>query len=305
MKHWKLSCVAAAFMFAFSAAKAQETVVVNNVLGPEGPLVVDGKLYYVAWTTNTLNRWDGEKSVVLNNEPKCGHNGLALTKQRTFLVMCSEDPGIILETDLNGKEIRRWDTDASGAKLVGGLNDVVVATNGAAYATIFGPYLEKPTSIAGKILYLPPGGNKWAVVADGLNFANGIAISSDQKTLYVNETVGNDMVKYTINSDGTLSNKTNFALLNLLTPDAVKSWWLGPDSMKVDREGNIYVAQWSGGKVLKISPEGKLLHEFDIKAGMGTTNVAFDADEKYIYVTVVKNPKDEKAAGKIVRIPKV
>jgi gluconolactonase len=292
-------------MFAFTAVKAEETVVVRNVLGPEGPLVVDGNLYYVAWTTNTLNKWDGKKNVVLNNEAKCSHNGLALTKQKTFLVMCSEDPGVILETDLNGKEIRRWDTDASGAKLVGGLNDVVVAANGGAYATIFGPYAATPVGIAGKVLYLPPGGDKWQVVADGLNFANGVAVSPDQKTLYVNETVGNIMIKYDINSDGTLSNKSTFALLNLLTPDAVKSPWLGPDSMKVDRGGNLYVAQWSGGKVLKISPSGKLMHEFDIKAGMGTTNVAFDADEKYIYVTVVKNPKDEKAAGEIVRIPKI
>ena len=62
--------------------------------------------------------------------------------------------------------------------------------------------------------------------------------------------------------------------------------------MKIDRKGNIYVAQWFGGKILKISPEGKLLRVFEIAAGDGTTNVAFGEGEKELYVTVVKDPKD-------------
>jgi sugar lactone lactonase YvrE len=61
--------------------------------------------------------------------------------------------------------------------------------------------------------------------------------------------------------------------------------------MKVDSKGNIYVTQWFGGKILKISPDGKLLHVFEIAAGDGTTNVAFGEGEKELYVTVVKESK--------------
>ena len=67
----------------------------------------------------------------------------------------------------------------------------------------------------------------------------------------------------------------------------------------------MYVAQFSGGKVLKISPQGKLLHVFDIAAGDGTTNVAFDPGEKNLFVTVVKDPRDPQAKGGIVKIPNV
>jgi gluconolactonase len=102
-----------------------------------------------------------------------------------------------------------------------------------------------------------------------------------------------------------LSDRSNFALLNLLTKDKNKSWWLGPDSMKIDSKGNIYVAQWFGGKILKISPDGKLLHVFEIAAGDGTTNVAFGEGEKELYVTVVKDPNDPQAKGSIVRIANV
>jgi gluconolactonase len=75
--------------------------------------------------------------------------------------------------------------------------------------------------------------------------------------------------------------------------------------MKIDSKGNIYVAQWFGGKILKISPEGKLLHVFEIAGGDGTTNVAFSEGEKELYVTVVKDPKGSQAKGSIVKIPNV
>jgi len=305
MKGSKIICFAVGSVLAATAACADEISIVSNLLGPEGPLYVDGNLYYVGWISNTLSKWDGKTTTVLNHTPGCGHNGLALTKRKTFLLACTEEHGAILELDMTGKQLRRWDADKDGKPFDGGINDIVVTANGGAYATIFGPYQEVPTAVVGKILYLAPGSEKWVEVADDLNYANGIGVSPDQKTLYVSETVGNCMLKFKINDDGSLSNRSNFALLNLLTPNKVESWWLGPDSMKVDSRGNIYVAQWFGGKILKLSPEGKLLHVFEIAAGDGTTNVAFSEGEKELYVTVVKDPKDSQAKGGIVKIANV
>jgi gluconolactonase len=305
MRASKTFCFAAGAMLAATTAWADETVIVSNVLGPEGPLYVDGNLYYVGWVSNTLSKWDGKTATVLNHTPDCGHNGLVLTKRKTFLLACTEEHGAILELDMTGKQLRRWDADKNGKPFEGGINDIVVTANGGAYATVFGPYKDLPTSVMGKILYLAPGAEKWVEAADDLNYANGIGVSPDQKTLYVSETVGNCILKFTINDDGSLSSRSNFALLNLLTRNKVESWWLGPDSMKIDSKGNIYVAQWSGGKILKISPDGKLLHVFEIAAGDGTTNVAFSEGEKELYVTVVKDPKDPQAKGSIVKIANV
>lgn len=291
-------------LLAAAAAFAGETPVVHNVLGPEGPLWVDGRLYYVGWVSSTLSRWDGEGSVVLNNDPKCGHNGLALTKHKTFLIACS-DHGAILEVDMSGKQLRRWDTDARGNPLIS-MNDVVVTASDGAYATVWGPNIpltDAPTAVIGRVLYLAPGATQWVEVANNLNYANGVGVSPDQATLYVSETVGNNILKFSINKDGSLANRSNFALLNLLTKNRVESWWLGPDSMKIDHQGNIYVAQWLGGKILKISPSGRLSHVFEIAAGSGTTNVAFGDEEKELYVTVVENPSDPQAKGSVVKIP--
>ncbi len=307
MRTSKVICFTVAAMLNVAATQADEIQVVRNVLGPEGPLYIDGNLYYVGWVSNTLSKWDGKTTTVLNHTDGCGHNGLALTKQHTFLLACTNDPGAILELDMTGKQLRRWDADSNGKKFEGGINDIVVTDNGGAYATVFGPYADPPTptSVIGKILYLAPGSQKWIEVATDLNYANGIGISPDQKTLYVSETVGNCILKFTINNDGSLSHRSNFALLNLLVPNKVESWWLGPDSMKIDTKGNIYVAQWFGGKILKISPAGKLLHVFEIAAGDGTTNVAFAKNEGELYVTVVKDPKDSQAKGSIVKIKNV
>jgi len=68
----------------------------------------------------------------------------------------------------------------------------------------------------------------------------------------------------------------------------------------------LFVAQWFRRKNLKISPDGKLLHVFEIAAvGNGTTNVAFGEGEKELYVTVVRDPNDPQAKGSIVKIANV
>jgi hypothetical protein len=105
-----------------AVARAQEVTVVRDVLGPEGPQFVDGKLYFVAWTTGSLSKWDGKTTTVLNSRPGCSHNGLALTRQKTFLLACTDAHGAILELDLKGKEMHHWDADDKGNAFTGGSN---------------------------------------------------------------------------------------------------------------------------------------------------------------------------------------
>ena len=149
-------CLAVSAVLAATRMYADETIIVGDILGPEGPLYVDGNLYYVGWVSHTLSKWDGNTTTVLNHTPGCGHNGLALTKQKTFLLACTEEHGAILELDMTGKQLRRWDADKNGKPFDGGINDIVVTANGGAYATVFGPYKDLPTAVAGKILYLAP-----------------------------------------------------------------------------------------------------------------------------------------------------
>src|SRR5437867_11733110 len=161
MKVSKIICFTVGATLAVTAACAEEVPIVSNILGPEGPLYVDGNLYYVGWVSNTLSKWDGKTTTVLNHTPGCGHNGLALTKQKTFLLACTEEHGAILELDMTGKQLRRWDADKNGKPFEGGINDIVVTANDGAYATVFGPYKEGRASVAGKWRDFAPGNQKW------------------------------------------------------------------------------------------------------------------------------------------------
>src|ERR671934_909708 len=136
MRTSKIICVALGVLLSIARTQADEVQIVSDLRGPEGPLFIDGNLYYVGWVSNTLSRWDGKTTTVLNKTDGCGHNGLALTKQKTFLLACTNDPGAILELDMSGKQLRRWDTDSNGNKFVGGINDIVVTADGGAYATV-------------------------------------------------------------------------------------------------------------------------------------------------------------------------
>lgn len=74
-------------------------------------LFIDGNHYYVSWIAGTLSRWDGKRAVVLNNASACGHDGLILTKEKTFLLAFTEPKGMFLELDKAGHESKRWATD--------------------------------------------------------------------------------------------------------------------------------------------------------------------------------------------------
>src|SRR5213596_1007608 len=144
-----VACAIGAILAA-AAACADEITVVSNLLGPEGPLFVDGNLYYVGWISNTLSKCDGKKATVVNNTPGCGHNGLALTKKKTFLLGCTNEPGASRGLGMTGKQLRRWAAERHGKKFDGRLNDIVVTANGAAYAQVLGPS-DKPTTPTGLI----------------------------------------------------------------------------------------------------------------------------------------------------------
>lgn len=77
----------------------------------------------------------------------------------------------------------------------------------------------------------PDGRHK--VVATGLSFPNGMAITPDGQTLIVAETMGGRLTSYDIGDDGTLSNRRVFAQL----PQGVH-----PDGIALDAEGAVWLA---------------------------------------------------------------
>ncbi|OUC09448.1 gluconolactonase, partial [Litorilinea aerophila] len=127
-------------------------------------------------------------------------------------------------------------------------------------------------------------GQTWRVDEDGrvtlletgMGTTNGIEVSPDERTLYVNETVQRNIWAYDLSPTGEISNKR----LLIQFPDYAM------DGMRCDVAGNLYVTRWGKGTVAKVSPQGEVLLEIQL-AGAKCTNIAFGGpDGRTCYVTV-------------------
>ncbi len=105
---------------------------------------------------------------------------------------------------------------------------------------------------------------------------NGIELSPDEKILYVNESIQQNVWAYDVAPDGSLGNKR---LLIHFDKD-------GLDGMKCDRQGNLYIARWGRGTIAVVSPKGQLLREIKT-GGKQVSNLTFcDASQRSIFVTL-------------------
>ncbi len=109
---------------------------------------------------------------------------------------------------------------------------------------------------------------------------NGIEVSPDGKTLYVNESVQRNIWAFEIGPNG-LSNKR----LVIQFPDH------GFDGMRCDVEGNLYVTRYGKGTVAIVSPEGKVLRDVEV-LGKRPSNLCFGGkDGRTVYVTEVEQQR--------------
>ncbi len=132
-------------------------------------------------------------------------------------------------------------------------------------------------------------GQVWRIDADGttglvapdMGTTNGIEVSPDGKTLYVNESKQRNIWAFTIADDKTLKNKRLFK----------KFENHGFDGHRCDVKGNLYVARYGKGTVVKLSPQGEILQEINV-LGSSPSNLCFGGpDGKTVYVTEVEHTR--------------
>ena len=132
-------------------------------------------------------------------------------------------------------------------------------------------------------------GQLWKITVDGrttrlaekMGTTNGIEVSPDGRTLYVNESEQRKIWAFAIDSAGNLSGKKLF-----------KSFEdHGFDGMRCDVDGNLYVTRYGKGTVVKLSPSGKVLAEIDV-LGKKPSNICFGGpDGRTAYVTEVEHTR--------------
>lgn len=149
-------------------------------------------------------------------------------------------------------------------------NDLAMMDNGILFAS--DPNWSEST---GMLWRIDTNGQATLIESD-MGTTNGVEVSPDQKSLYVNESVQRNVWRYDLLADGSISNKS--LLLNF--PDH------GMDGMRCDAKGNIYITRHGKGTVAIVSPEGELIQEVTLK-GKKPSNITFGGvDGKTCFVTL-------------------
>ena len=145
-----------------------------------------------------------------------------------------------------GKE-RVIATDYQG-KPFGRPNDILADKKGGLYFT--DPQGNAQAGVPPAVYYIPPGG-KIVRVADKVGRPNGLQLSRDEKTFYVNDTGGIHAYAFDIQPDGSLANQrifTTYAGRTTASTDAVPV--SAADGLTIDDEGRLYALTEAGIEVV-------------------------------------------------------
>lgn len=262
------------------AADTRVEVIREGFDGTEGPVALaDGSIVFTENRADRLIRIAPDNAVSTYLERTGGANALALRGDGEVLAVQTTQPGIarlqpasqVLAASYSGKPFNRP-------------NDLALARSGSVYFSDPGippaAGTARPATPAKTGLYwLDPRG-KVSLVADDISRPNGVALSPDERTLYVANSWGEHLLAFTVAPDGGLSGRRDFARLAGFrnAPEGPVS---GADGIAVDAAGRVYVASSAGVEVF--SPEGAALGV--IALPKQPQNLAFGgADRSQLYV---------------------
>jgi sugar lactone lactonase YvrE len=243
-------------------------------LGVEGPACdASGNLYAVNYARQqTIGRItpDGKAEVFVTLPGKSTGNGIVFDR-KGFMYVADYIGHNVLRIDPRTQEIAVF----AHEDRMNQPNDLAMAPDGTLYAS--DPSWAKST---GQVWRIDTSG-RVTLAAPDMGTTNGIDVSPDGHTLYVNESVQRNIWSFTIAADGSLTDKRLFKKFDDF----------GFDGMRCDVDGNLYVTRHGKGVVAKLSPKGELLREIDV-LGDSPTNLCFGGpDGRTAYVTEAKNQR--------------
>lgn len=238
--------------------------------GIEGPVCdLQGNIYAVNFARQqTIGRVNpaGEGEIYVTLPGKSVGNGLRFDQQ-----------GFLYVADYTGHNVLRIDPSSRAVTVfahnphMNQPNDLAISDSGVLFAS--DPNWKDGT---GQLWRIDRDG-KTTRLAEGMGTTNGIALSPDDKTLYVNESKQRNVWAFRITPAGELADKR----LLYQFPDH------GLDGMRTDIAGNLYITRHGKGTVAVLSPQGEILREIDV-LGSRPTNLCFGGpDGRTVYVTEV------------------
>ena len=254
------------------APGAKLTLLSSGFKFTEGPATdAAGNVYFTDQPNNRIMKWsvDGKLSVYKDDAGRS--NGMYFDKKGN-LFTCADLNNELWRIAPSGK-VKVLVKDYDGKKL-NGPNDLWIRPDGGIYFT--DPFYKRdywtrgPMEQDGQhVYYLSPNRRKLIRVIDDLKQPNGIIGTPDGKRLYVADIRGGKTYTYTIQKDGTLSDKKVFAEM-------------GSDGMTIDNAGNVYLV---GKGVTVFNSRGEKIDYIPV-AKPWTANITFGGrDRSTLFIT--------------------
>jgi gluconolactonase len=235
-------------------------VIGEGFQGTEGPITLpDGSLIFTETNANRITRIDANDAASSFLENTNGSNALGFdTGGRLISVQTTPGNTKIGVIYPPGSEAVL--SDNFEGKPYGRPNDLVVSRTGGVYFSEPGPNAPAdgstppPPPLPPAVYYIPPGAAAQRV-AEGIERPNGITLSPDERTLFVNNTAGRYLLAFDVQADGTLQNRRNFAEYDGVTTNANGTLASGADGLCIDAEGRLYAATTTGVQVFSAAGE--------------------------------------------------
>jgi gluconolactonase len=273
---------------------AKIEILASGFAWSEGPVWVKdgGFLLFSDIPRNSVMKWKEGDGLSLFLKPsgftgvvdygkEPGSNGLTLDSQGR-LVSCEHGDRRISRLEKDGG--KRTLVDNYMGKRLNSPNDLAYKSNGDLYFTDppYGLPLNwddprRELDFCG--VYRLSKDGKLTLLNKDMTRPNGIAFSPDEKTLYVSQSDPDKALwmSFPVNADGTLGKGKVFADVTTM----VKQYPGLPDGMKIDANGNLFLA--GPGGIHIYAPDGKRLGR--IETGEKTANCAWGGDGSTLYMT--------------------
>lgn len=212
---------------------------------------------------------------------EAGANGLLYSRSGKLLV-CNHGERAVQEIDLDTKKRKTLASEYKG-KSFNSPNDLVKSLSGDIYFTdppygLEGLNASPLKELEHNGVYKLSSDGEVILLAESLTFPNGIALSPDEKCLYVSQSDPEAMHIYKLDLRDPNPKPKLWIDLSSYANDASPGL---PDGMAMDINGNVFAT--GPGGIFTITPAGKVLGR--IKTGKGSANCAFGEDGRTLFIT--------------------
>jgi sugar lactone lactonase YvrE len=253
----------------------------------ECPRWHDGRLWYSDFFDHAISSVspDGDRQVEVDFDGEPAGLGwlpdgrLLFNSRLDRVIMRREPDGSLVEHG----DLRPW------AKWHA--NDMVVASNGQAYAGNFGfdldglyaGTIQASEIAAASLIRVDPDGTSCEAASD-LQFPNGTVITEDGRTLIIAETMGGRLSAFDRAEDGTLSNRREWA-----TTDGVF-----PDGICLCEDGTVWVANAMKPECVRYAEGGEVLERVTTSMPCFACMLG-DDDRRTLYLVIAADSDGNKA----------